>query len=54
MANYGLKDEKYTMDLLLCWSHEVIAMMKKWDICLVWVLEKKDVGFFEQGRFRIL
>jgi len=29
MANYGLKDEKYTMDLLLYWSHGVIAMMKK-------------------------
>ena len=29
MANYGLKDEKYTMDLLLYWSHEVIEMMKK-------------------------
>ena len=29
MANYGLKDEKYTTDLLPYFSHEVIAMMKK-------------------------
>ena len=28
MANYGLKDEMYTMDLLSYCSHEVIAMMK--------------------------
>ena len=29
MPNYGLKDKKYTMDLLSYCSHEVIAMMKK-------------------------
>ena len=29
MANYGLKDEKYTTDLLLYCSNKVIAMMKK-------------------------
>ena len=28
MANYGLKDERYTTDLLPYCSHEVIAMMK--------------------------
>ena len=28
MANYGLKDERYTIDLFLYCSHEVIAMMK--------------------------
>ena len=28
MANYGLKDERYTMDLLSYCSHKVIAMMK--------------------------
>ena len=29
IADYGLKDEKYTMDLLPYFSNEVIAMMKK-------------------------
>ena len=29
MPNYGLKDKRYTMDLLSYCSHEVIAMMKK-------------------------
>ena len=29
MVDYGLKDEKYTTDLLLYFSHEVIAMMKR-------------------------
>ena len=28
MADYGLKDERYSMDLLPYCSHEVIAMMK--------------------------
>ena len=28
MADYGLKDEKYTMDLLPYCCHEVITMMK--------------------------
>ena len=28
MSNYGLKDERYTTDLLPHCSHEVIAMMK--------------------------
>ena len=28
MAKYGLKDEKYTTDLLPYYSHEVIAMLK--------------------------
>ena len=28
MANYGLKDERYTTDLLPYYSHKVIAMMK--------------------------
>ena len=28
MANYGLKDERYTSDLVSYCSHEVIAMMK--------------------------
>ena len=29
MTDYGLKDEKYTTDLLPYCSHEVISMMKK-------------------------
>ena len=29
MADYGLKDEKYTTDLLPYYSHELIAMTKK-------------------------
>ena len=28
LADYGLKDERYTMDLLLYCSHVVIAMIK--------------------------
>ena len=28
MVDYGLKDERYIMDLLLYYSYEVIAMMK--------------------------
>ena len=28
MTDYGLKDERYTMNLLPYCSHEVIAMMK--------------------------
>ena len=28
MANYGLKDESYTSDLVPYYSHKVIAMMK--------------------------
>ena len=29
MADYGLKDERYTTDLLPYCSHKVIVMMKK-------------------------
>ena len=28
MADYGLKDERYTLDLVSYCSHEVIGMMK--------------------------
>ena len=29
MANYGLKDEKYTIDLFPYYRHEVIALIMK-------------------------
>ena len=50
MANYGLEDERYAIEFFLFCSHEVIAIMKNmgsWDICLVWVLEKKEKGVVE-------
>ena len=28
MADYGVKDERYTLDLVPYYSHEVIVMMK--------------------------
>ena len=34
MANYGLKDESYVIDLFLYCSHEVIAMSKKM-VCML-------------------
>ena len=34
MVNYGLKNKKYIMDLLLD--------KKRWGTCLVWVLGKKE------------
>ena len=43
MADYGLKDEKYT-DLLLYCSHEVIAMMKKMGYMLDMALGKEGRG----------
>ena len=43
MANYRLKDEKYTIDLLPYCSHEVIAMMKK-----MW--NKPSMGLGKEGR----
>ena len=43
MADYGLKDEKYNMDLLLYCSYEVIAMMKK-------IGYMSGMGLREEGR----
>ena len=42
MTDYGLKDERYTIDLLLYCSHEVIAMMKNKGYMLGMGLGKKE------------
>ena len=47
MANYGLKDEKFTMDLLLNYSHEVIAMIRKMGYMPSMGLEKEGRGVAE-------
>ena len=44
MADYGLKDEKYTTDLLPYCIHEVIAMMKKMGYMPSMVLGKGGRG----------
>ena len=42
MTDYGLKDERYTIDLLLYCNHEVIAMMKNKGYMLGMGLGKKE------------
>jgi len=43
MADYGLKDERYTTNLLPYYSHEVIAMMKNMGYM-------PSMGFGKEGR----
>ena len=45
MADYGLKDERYTSDLVPYYSHEVIAMMKNMEYMLDMGLGKKEKGW---------
>ena len=44
MANYGLKDERYAIDLFPYCSHEVIAMMKNMGYMPGWALGKEERG----------
>ena len=43
-VDYRLKDERYTTDLFLYCSHEVIAMMKNMGCMPSMALEKKEKG----------
>ena len=52
MANYGLKDEKYTTDLFPYCSHEVIAMMKNMGYMLGIGLGKEGKGMAEFPNFK--
>ena len=47
MSNYGLKDERYTLDLLPYCSHEVITMMKNMGYMLGIGLGKKGKEMVE-------
>ena len=47
MADYGLKDERYAIDLFLYCSHEVIAMMKNMGYMPRMGLEKGGKGVVE-------
>ena len=52
MANYGLKDEKYTTNLLLYCSYEVITMMKKIEYMPSMGLGKEGRGMAEFPDFK--
>ena len=52
MADYGLKDEKYTSDLVPYCSHEVIAMMKNMGHMLGMGLGKEGKGVAEFPNFK--
>ena len=52
MIDYGLKDEKYTTNLLSCCSHEVIAMMKKMGYMLGMGLGKEGIRVAEFPNFK--
>ena len=43
MADYGFKDERYTLDLVPYCSHKVIAMMKNMEYML-------DIGLGKEGK----
>jgi len=51
--DYGLKDERYTSNLVPYCSQEVIVMMKNMGICLIWVLEKKKEGWLNSLILRL-
>ena len=53
MADYGLKDERYTMNLLPYCSHEVIAMMKNMGYRPSIGLEKKEKGWLNSPILRL-
>ena len=52
MIDYGLKDEKYTTNLLSYCSHEVIAMMKKMGYMLGMGLGKEGIRVVEFPNFK--
>jgi len=52
MANYGLKDERYTSDLVQYCSHEVIAMMKGKGYMLGMGLGKEGKGVAKFPNFK--
>ena len=51
MADYGLKDERYTSDLVLYCRHEVIAMMKNMGYMPRMVLGKEGKWVAEEPRY---
>ena len=53
MDDYGLKDERYTTDLLPYYSHEVIAMMKNIGYMPIMGLGKEGRGVAEFPDFKI-
>ena len=54
MADYGLKDERYTTNLLLYCSHEGIAMMKNMGYMPSVGLRKEVKGVVEFPNFKTL
>ena len=52
MIDYGLKDEKYTTNLLSYCSHEVIAMMKKMGYMLGMGPGKEGIRVVEFPNFK--
>ena len=53
MANYGLKDERYTTDLLPYCSHKLIAMMKNMGYKAGIGLGKKEKGWLNSPISRL-
>ena len=52
IANYGLKDERYTLDLVPYCSHKVIAMMKHMGYMSSMGLGKEEKGVAEFPEFK--
>ena len=52
MVDYGLKDERYSLDLVQYCSHEVIAMMKNMEYMLDMGLGKEGKGVADFPNFK--